>query len=62
MRKSYLLPRSVLEEIQVGQLLKNNDAEGRVFGRVKRVTGRHNSWVRVWVDPADTTDLPSPSA
>jgi hypothetical protein len=52
--KKYRLPRSAVAGLRVGDLLRNEDREAHVFGRIVKMLGSdEDPWVMVLVDPED---------
>jgi hypothetical protein len=52
--KKYRLPRSAVAGLRVGDLLRNEDREAHVFGRIVKLLGSdEDPWVMVHVDPED---------
>lgn len=46
------LPASVVQNLHVGDLLKNDDAQSRVFGRIVRISQK-GIWKRLQIDTSD---------
>lgn len=49
------LPSSVVTDLHVGDLLKNDDREGRVFGRITHIKSK-GIWKEMLIDTEDKTD------
>jgi hypothetical protein len=47
------LPTETVQDLKVGDLLRNSDREARVFGRITRIGASRNGWTVITYDPDD---------